>query len=78
MPVVSGRLNTAVADSGTITIPYPAGVKLSDIDAFSANHALVLNDNDVYPLSGGKFSVAFTPTAAVITNSSGTSWGRWF
>lgn len=74
MAVISGTLTTAVADSGTFVVNYPSGVTLSAIDAYSANHSLVVNNNDVLPLSGAKFALSFGPSSVTITNQTGSSW----
>lgn len=76
--VTSAVLASAVANAGTVVIPYPSGTNqafFTGVNA-SANGAAVLNDNEVYPEAGAGVRVNFTYGASdiTVTNNTGATW----
>jgi len=74
MAVIAGRLNTDVANSGSVAINYPPGVTVDKLATGALSHVLVVDNNDVYPLASGKFSASFGSSSVTITNSTGFPW----
>lgn len=76
--VTSAVLGSAVANAGTVVVPYPSGTNqafFTGVNA-SANGAVVLNDNEVYPEqpSGVRVNITYGASDITITNNTGVSW----
>ncbi len=76
--VTSAVLASAVANAGTLVIPYPSGTNqafFTGVNA-SANGAVIINDNDVYPEqpSGVRVNITYGASDITITNNTGVSW----
>jgi hypothetical protein len=69
-------LNSAVANSGTFTVAYPAGSVQRDFLsglARPSGHYMIVNDNDRWTAAASQMSVAFGASDITVTNSSGTT-----
>jgi hypothetical protein len=69
-------LVSAVANSGTFTVAYPAGFSqaafLSGL-ARPAGHYMIVNDNDRWTGAASQMSVSFGVSDITVTNSTGTT-----
>lgn len=77
--VTSAVLASAVANAGTVLVPYPAGfTQASFIGANAAANTGVgiINDNDVYPEAGSGVRINLTYNAGDVTvaNNTGVTW----
>ena len=76
--IVEATLATAVANAGTVTLAYPAGTAQADFTGAnaSADGALTLNDNDVFPeaTSGVRVNYVYGADNITLTNNTGVSW----
>ena len=73
---VEVMLGTAVNTSGTVNVPYPAGLVQADLLG-STGGVVVINDNDVYPqgTSGTNYvGVSFGASNITLTNNTAVSW----
>jgi len=73
---ISAVLASAVANNGTVDVPYPGGTTqytFSGGNANSAGHYVMLNDNDKLAAGSG-VSVSFGASLITITNQSGYTW----
>lgn len=71
-------LATAVANAGTVIVPYPAGTTQAMLTGTTGG-SVAISANDVYKQAGsGAGTVAFTfgliGTGITITNNSGVAW----
>lgn len=69
------RLNAAVANAGTVVVPYPAGFNQAALIG-STGGAVSINNNDTYfqlP-SGVRVNYTFGASDITITNNTGVSW----
>jgi hypothetical protein len=71
-------LASAVADAGTVTIPYPAGTNQAFFTGAnaSADGAVTLNDNDVFRelVSGVRVNFTYGGSDITLTNNTGVTW----
>jgi hypothetical protein len=76
--IVTATLATAVANAGTVTLPYPAGTTQASFTGAnaSADGALVLNDNDLFKeaVSGVRVNYTYGGSNITLTNNTGISW----
>lgn len=77
--VTTAVLATAVANAGTVVIPYPAGTTqatFTGTNAAANTGAVVLNSNEVYPeaASGVRVAITYGASDITITNNTGASW----
>lgn len=76
--IVEFVLASAVADAGTVTIPYPAGTNQAFFTGAnaSADGAVVLNDNDFFAELGSGVRVNYTYGSdnITLTNNTGRTW----
>lgn len=69
-------LAAPVANTGTVTFPYPAGtsqVTFTGINA-ATGHVAIIDNNDVWTAAASKISVSFGSSDITLTNSSGVTW----
>lgn len=69
-------LATAVANAGTVTVPYPAG-QTQDSLTGSTGGSVAVGDNDVFPQAAsgaGTVAFAFGASNITITNNTGVTW----
>lgn len=71
----SAVLASAVTDSNTVTVAYPAGKTQGDLIG-STGGRVVINNNDAYPQAGSGAAVVFTfgSSNITITNNTGVTW----
>lgn len=71
---VSTILASAVANAGTVTIPYPTGTVQADYIGSNAStgHVAIVGGNDRY--SGSQIAVTFGASNITLTNNSGETW----
>ena len=72
-------LGSAVANAGTVTVPYPAGTNqafFTGANAAANTGAVVLNGNELYPEAGSGVRINLTYGASdiTLTNNTGLSW----
>lgn len=72
-------LAAAVANTGTVTVAYPAGTNqafFTGANAAPNTGAVVLNDNEVYPeaASGVRIGLTYGGSDITLTNNTGISW----
>lgn len=72
-------LGSAVANAGTVTVPYPAGTNqafFTGANAAANTGAVVLNNNEVYPeaASGVRINLTYGGGDITLTNNTGISW----
>lgn len=72
-------LGSAVANAGTVTVPYPAGTNqafFTGANAAANTGAAVLNNNEVYPeaASGVRINLTYGASDITLTNNTGVSW----
>ncbi len=77
--VTSVVLGAAVANTGTVTVPYPAGTNqafFTGVNAAANTGAAIVNDNDFYPEAGSGVRINLTYGAGdiTLTNNTGVSW----
>lgn len=72
---VTARLNAAVANAATVTVPYPTGFTQAALIG-STGGAVVINNNDVYQQlsSGVRVNYTFGASDITITNNTGVTW----
>lgn len=73
---ITAVLAAAVANAGTVTIPYPAGQTQASL-ASSTGGMVVINNNMVYPQAAsgaGTVALTFGASDITITNNSGETW----
>jgi hypothetical protein len=75
LAVQTARLAAAVANTGTVVVPYPAGFNQAALIG-STGGFLTLNNNDVYQQlpSGTRVNFTFGASDITITNNTGVSW----
>lgn len=66
----------AVANSGSVTVPYPSGYTMASFtgDQAGTDSYVVVQDNDRYTVASGLISVLYGQAAIVLFNSTGASW----
>lgn len=76
MATLTYVLSTAVADAGTVTVPYPSGTTQASFNAGLAgtDSYVILNGNDKYTVAAADVSFSFGASDITVTNSSGVSW----
>lgn len=69
-------LSAAVANSGTVDVPYPTGTSQKSFTAGLAGSGsyVMLNDNDKWTEAAAKISVSYGASVITITNLSGYTW----
>lgn len=69
-------LASAVADAGTVTVPYPAGTTQASFTGANAaaDGKAIVNDNDVYSEAASEIALAYGGSNVTLTNNSGVSW----
>lgn len=69
------RLNAAVANAGTVVVPYPAGFNQAALIGSTGGY-LTVNSNDVYQQlpSGVRVTFTFGASDITITNNTGVAW----
>lgn len=69
------RLAAAVANAGTVTVPYPTGWTQAALIG-STGGFVTVNNNDVYlqQPSGVRVNFTFNSTDITITNNTGVAW----
>lgn len=77
--VTSVVLGAAVANAGTVTVPYPAGTNQASFTGANAapnTGAAVVNDNDFYPeaAAGVRVNLAYGGSNVTLTNNTGVTW----
>lgn len=73
---IKATLAAAVANAGTVVVPYPAGFVQADLNGTTGG-SVAINSNDRWPqAASGAGTVAFTFGASniTITNNSGVTW----
>jgi len=72
---ITASLATAVANGGTVTVPYPTGTNQGLLIG-STGGKVAINDNDIWPQAGSGAAVAFTFNSSdiTITNNTGVTW----
>lgn len=70
---ISTVLASAVADSATVAVAYPAGTD-QDMLTGTTGGSVVINDNDVWPQGSGGATFSFGASTITITNDSGVTW----
>lgn len=75
LAVTRAVLASQVANTGTVTIPYPAGTTQASLIT-STGGELTLNNNDRYVQAGSGVRVEFTFGASdiTVTNQTGVAW----
>jgi hypothetical protein len=75
LAVTRAVLASAVANAGTVVIPYPTGSTQASLIG-STGGELVLNDNDRYvqAASGTRVEFTFGASDITVTNQTGVSW----
>lgn len=69
-------LASAVTNTNTFTVPYPAGLAQADLLG-TTNGKLALNDNEVFPQApsgGGTVAFSFGASTITVTNNSGITF----
>jgi len=69
-------LASAVANAGTVTVPYPSGLTQADLLGTTGGR-LAVNDNDTYaqaPSGAGTVAFSFGASNITVTNNTGVSW----
>ena len=72
----SAVLASAVANNGTVAIPYPAGFTRADLIGTTGG-SVAVDDNDRYPQASsgaGTVGLSFGASTITITNRSGITW----
>ena len=69
----TATLGAAVADAGTVTVPYPTGTVQADLTG-STGGMVVVNDNDVYTQASTDVAFTFNAGDITVTNSTGNTW----
>lgn len=77
--VTSVVLGAAVANAGTVTVPYPAGTNqasFTGVNAAPNTGAAIVNDNDFYPeaASGVRVNLTYGASNVTLTNNTGVTW----
>lgn len=73
--IVKQTLTAAVADAGTVTVPYPTGTDQAALTG-SVNGGVVLGNGATgrYKQGAGGATFTFGASNITITNASGTTW----
>jgi hypothetical protein len=77
--VGQATLAAAVANAGTVVVPYPAGfaqANFTGINAAANTGRVIINGNDSYPeaAAGVRVNFTFNGGDVTITNNTGVSW----
>ena len=65
-------LNSAVANNGTVVVPYPSGFNQAALTGIS-DYQIAVNNNDVFK-NGAGVLLTFGASDITVTNQSGASW----
>ena len=72
LATIKHTLTAAVANAGTVVVPYPAGFVQADLENVT-DYAVAVNANDVFK-NGAGVLLAFGAADITVTNQSGISW----
>lgn len=67
-------LAAAVANAGTVTLPYPAGLVQADLTGETGGQVAVNGDVFNEGTGAGTVAIAYGATSITVTNNSGAAW----
>lgn len=71
-----GTLQAAVANAGTVTLPYPPGTNQATFSggAYTGTGIAIINHDDDWTEAAAKVAFAFGASNITLTNNSGVTW----